>query len=54
MNRITRRTFMGSLGAAATMPASGELAARAGPILTRAIPKPARRSRRSGSEPGSP
>ena len=38
MNRITRRTFMGSLGAAATMPAFSESHAAAGPIITRAIP----------------
>ena len=40
MNRITRRTFVGSLGAAATMPAfSASHAAPGGPIITRAIPK---------------
>ena len=39
MNRITRRTFMGSLGAAATMPAFSEsYAAPTGPVITRAIP----------------
>ena len=38
MNHLTRRTFMGSLGAAATMPAFSRSRAAAGPILTRAVP----------------
>jgi len=38
MNHLTRRTFICSLGAAATMPAFSKSRAAAGPILTRAIP----------------
>lgn len=38
MNHLSRRTFMCTLGAAATMPAFSESRAAAGPILTRAIP----------------
>src|SRR5262245_39728274 len=38
MNHLSRRTFMCSLGAAATIPAFAQSHAAAGPILTRAIP----------------
>jgi len=38
MKRLTRRTFMCSLGAATTIPAFSESRAAAGPIITRAIP----------------
>jgi diketogulonate reductase-like aldo/keto reductase len=38
MNYLTRRTFMGSLGAAAAIPAFAQGRAAAGPVLTRAIP----------------
>ena len=38
MNNLSRRTFMCTLGAAATMPAFSDGRAAAGPILTRAIP----------------
>lgn len=38
MNHLSRRTFMCTLGAAATMPAFSDSRAAAGPILTRAIP----------------
>src|ERR1700736_6623881 len=39
MNHLSRRTFLHSLAAAATMPSFSEShAAAAGPILTRAIP----------------
>ena len=45
MNRITRRTFMGSLGAAATMPAFSESTRPpAGRSSLRPFPRPARRS----------
>jgi diketogulonate reductase-like aldo/keto reductase len=38
MNHLSRRTFIGTLGAAATMPTFSDSRAAAGPILTRAIP----------------
>ena len=38
MKRLTRRTFMCSLGAATTLPAFSESRAAAGPIITRPIP----------------
>ena len=38
MKHLTRRTFMSSLGALATMPVSSRSGAATGPILTRAIP----------------
>ena len=38
MKQLSRRTFLGSLGVAATMPALGQDRAATGPILTRPIP----------------